>query len=75
MLIRLFAALYLTVGVSALIGMMIIFKLEKIIPDQNFQIWGPSFVTYSAFYGAVSLFGGIGLLLMSKTIAHFAAKR
>jgi hypothetical protein len=74
MLTRLFGALYLVVGISVLAGMVIVVELNFFIPSQDFHIWAPTFITYLAFYGAVSFFGGLGLLLLSNAIVRFASK-
>jgi hypothetical protein len=74
MLTRLFAALYLVSGIFVLIGMVVVVELTFVIPSPAFHVWAPALITNLAFYGLVSLSGGIGLLLLSGVIARFASK-
>jgi hypothetical protein len=74
MLIRLFAAMYIAIGASILAAMLVIVGLNASIHDEDFHTLSAGVLVYLLEYGIVSLVAGIGLFLLSKTIARHASK-
>ena len=74
MLIRLFVAMYLVVGISALGGLILIAVVAQATGHQANSILTEAIVSYLAEYGAAAFIAGLGLFLLSKKIARYASK-
>jgi hypothetical protein len=75
MLTRLFGAIYLVVGSLSIVGVVLI-SILAINSNHTSELAsvGMAVTAYLSEFGSASVIGGIGLLLLSKKIAKFAAK-